>query len=156
VSGGLQKRRRSTSSRIWVHITPTSTTPQRRTTTRSSWVWGPRADPRHGLPGRRMGAAVGLRSGVSHGAFALEKRAGGHVFQVNFSDSFATTAASSREAARAAREQTAATARTGTWDSTSRGSSTEDGVVQAFRPAFPTAGLKPCTTSSGRRPCDHG
>ena len=33
----------------------------------------------------------GYDPGVSHGAFALEKRAGGHVFQVNFSDSFATT-----------------------------------------------------------------
>jgi hypothetical protein len=33
----------------------------------------------------------GYKPGVSHGSFALEKRAGGHVFQLNFSDSFATT-----------------------------------------------------------------
>ncbi|MGE5242808.1 MAG: DUF5777 family beta-barrel protein [Betaproteobacteria bacterium] len=35
--------------------------------------------------------AAGYRPGVSHGGFALEKRVGGHVFQINFSDSFATT-----------------------------------------------------------------
>jgi hypothetical protein len=34
---------------------------------------------------------TGYAPGVNHGAFALEKRLGGHVFQVNFSDSFATT-----------------------------------------------------------------
>ena len=34
---------------------------------------------------------AGYRPGVNHGSFALEKRAGGHVFQVNFSNSFATT-----------------------------------------------------------------
>jgi Membrane bound beta barrel domain (DUF5777) len=33
----------------------------------------------------------GYRPGVNHGSFAVEKRAGGHVFQLNFSDSFATT-----------------------------------------------------------------
>ena len=34
---------------------------------------------------------TGYAPGVNHGAFAFEKRLGGHVFQVNFSDSFATT-----------------------------------------------------------------
>jgi hypothetical protein len=34
---------------------------------------------------------TGYAPGVNHGGFALEKRLGGHVFQVNFSDSFATT-----------------------------------------------------------------
>jgi hypothetical protein len=29
--------------------------------------------------------------GVHHGSFAIEKRAGGHLFQLNFSNSFATT-----------------------------------------------------------------
>jgi hypothetical protein len=33
----------------------------------------------------------GYDAGVSHGGFAIEKRAGGHVFQLNFSDSFAST-----------------------------------------------------------------
>jgi len=33
----------------------------------------------------------GYRPGVNHGGVAIEKRAGGHVFQLNFSDSFATT-----------------------------------------------------------------
>jgi hypothetical protein len=33
----------------------------------------------------------GYKPGVTHGSFAVEKLAGGHVFQVNFSDSFATT-----------------------------------------------------------------
>ena len=35
----------------------------------------------------------GFDPAVSHGAFAIEKRAGGHVFQLNFSNSFATTPA---------------------------------------------------------------
>jgi hypothetical protein len=34
---------------------------------------------------------VGYDAGVNHGSFGLEKRAGGHTFQVNFSNSFATT-----------------------------------------------------------------
>jgi hypothetical protein len=34
---------------------------------------------------------AGFRPGVSHAAFAIEKRKGGHVFQLNVSDSFATT-----------------------------------------------------------------
>jgi plastocyanin len=33
----------------------------------------------------------GFRPGVNHGGVAIEKRAGGHVFQLNVSDSFATT-----------------------------------------------------------------
>jgi Membrane bound beta barrel domain (DUF5777) len=33
----------------------------------------------------------GFRPGVNHGSLAIEKRAGGHVFQLNVSDSFATT-----------------------------------------------------------------
>jgi len=35
--------------------------------------------------------ASGFRPGVTHGGFAIEKRAGGHLFQLNFSDSFGTT-----------------------------------------------------------------
>ena len=34
----------------------------------------------------------GYRPGTNHASFAVEKRVGGHVFQLNFSDSFATTA----------------------------------------------------------------
>jgi hypothetical protein len=34
---------------------------------------------------------AGFRPGVDHRSVAIEKRAGGHVFQLNFSDSFATT-----------------------------------------------------------------
>lgn len=33
----------------------------------------------------------GYRPGVNHASVAIEKRVGGHVFQLNFSDSFATT-----------------------------------------------------------------
>jgi hypothetical protein len=33
----------------------------------------------------------GYSPSVSHGSFAIEKRAGGHLFQINFSDSFAST-----------------------------------------------------------------
>jgi hypothetical protein len=35
----------------------------------------------------------GYHPGVHHGSFAIEKRAGGHVFQLNFSNSFGTTMA---------------------------------------------------------------
>lgn len=34
---------------------------------------------------------TGYKPGVNHGSFGIEKRAGGHTFQLNFSDSFATT-----------------------------------------------------------------
>ena len=34
---------------------------------------------------------VGYDPGVSHGSFGIEKRAGGHVFQLNFSNGFGTT-----------------------------------------------------------------
>ena len=34
---------------------------------------------------------AGYAPGPSHGGFAIEKRAGGHVFQLNFTDSFAST-----------------------------------------------------------------
>jgi hypothetical protein len=43
------------------------------------------------LVGELAPRAGGYRPGVNHGSFALEKRVGGHVFQINFSDSFATT-----------------------------------------------------------------
>jgi hypothetical protein len=33
----------------------------------------------------------GYDPGVNHGSFGLEKRAGGHTFQVNFSNGFGTT-----------------------------------------------------------------
>lgn len=35
----------------------------------------------------------GYKAGVTHGAFAIEKRAGGHMFQLNFSNAFGTTMA---------------------------------------------------------------
>ncbi|MGE3508571.1 MAG: DUF5777 family beta-barrel protein [Vicinamibacterales bacterium] len=34
---------------------------------------------------------TGFTPGVNHGSFGIEKRAGGHTFQLNFSNSFATT-----------------------------------------------------------------
>jgi hypothetical protein len=34
---------------------------------------------------------VGYDAGVNHASFAIEKRAGGHVFQLNFSNGFGTT-----------------------------------------------------------------
>src|SRR5204862_5665699 len=34
---------------------------------------------------------AGYKPGTHHGSVAIEKRAGGHMFQLNFSDSFATT-----------------------------------------------------------------
>jgi hypothetical protein len=35
--------------------------------------------------------AAGFRPGVNHGSIAIEKRAGGHLFQLNFSNAFGTT-----------------------------------------------------------------
>lgn len=35
--------------------------------------------------------ASGFRPGTNHASFAFEKRVGGHMFQINFSDSFGTT-----------------------------------------------------------------
>jgi hypothetical protein len=37
--------------------------------------------------------ATGYGPGVTHGSFAIEKRAGGHTFQLNFSNGFGTTMA---------------------------------------------------------------
>jgi hypothetical protein len=34
---------------------------------------------------------TGYKPGVTHGSFAIEKRAGGHLFQLNFSNAFGTT-----------------------------------------------------------------
>jgi len=36
---------------------------------------------------------TGFKPGVTHGSFAIEKRAGGHLFQLNFSNAFGTTMA---------------------------------------------------------------
>jgi len=36
---------------------------------------------------------TGFKPGVTHGSFAIEKRAGGHLFQLNFSNAFGTTLA---------------------------------------------------------------
>jgi len=36
---------------------------------------------------------TGFKPGVNHGSFAIEKRAGGHLFQLNFSNAFGTTMA---------------------------------------------------------------
>jgi hypothetical protein len=43
------------------------------------------------LVGEFAPRASGFEPGVNHGSFAIEKRAGGHTFQLNFSNSFATT-----------------------------------------------------------------
>ena len=75
---------------------------------------------------------AGYEPGITHGGFAIEKHAGGHQFQLNFSDSFATTMGHIDEAAN--RE-------TGTWDSTSPGSSSKSFCNFAARATTqPTAG----------------
>jgi len=43
------------------------------------------------LVGEVSPRASGYKPGSTHGGFAIEKRAGGHTFQLNFSDSFGTT-----------------------------------------------------------------
>ena len=43
------------------------------------------------LVGEYAPRASGYKPGVDHASFGIEKRAGGHMFQLNFSDSFATT-----------------------------------------------------------------
>ena len=45
---------------------------------------------------------AGFAPDVNHGAFGIEKRAGGHMFQLNFSNSFATTAAQAARGAKGA------------------------------------------------------
>ena len=59
----------------------------------------------------------GYRPGSTQGGIAIEKRAGGHQFQLNFGDAFGTTMT---QIARVVR-----TVRTGTWGSISRASSFE-------------------------------
>jgi hypothetical protein len=43
------------------------------------------------LAGEFNGRASGYKPGVHHGSFAIEKRVGAHLFQLNFSNSFGTT-----------------------------------------------------------------
>ena len=43
------------------------------------------------LVGEVAPRAGGFKPGVNHGSFALEKRVGGHMFQLNFSNAFGTT-----------------------------------------------------------------
>lgn len=43
------------------------------------------------LVGEGAPRVAGFKPGANHAAFGIEKRAGGHVFQLNFSNSFATT-----------------------------------------------------------------
>jgi hypothetical protein len=43
------------------------------------------------IVGELVPRITGYDPGVNHGSFALEKRVGGHLFQLNFSNSFATT-----------------------------------------------------------------
>jgi len=75
----------------------------RQCATRNVGRWAPNDTLMVGLGGRlRIRPTVsivtefsprvsGFRPGVNHGGVAIEKRAGGHVFQLNVSDSFATT-----------------------------------------------------------------
>lgn len=43
------------------------------------------------LVGEASPRAAGYKPGVTHGSFGIEKRVGGHMFQLNFSNSFGTT-----------------------------------------------------------------
>lgn len=43
------------------------------------------------LAGELVPRVAGYKQGVTHGGFAIEKRAGGHLFQLNFSDGIGTT-----------------------------------------------------------------
>jgi len=45
------------------------------------------------ISGEFVPRVAGYDPDVSHGGFAIEKRAGGHLFQINFTNSFATTPA---------------------------------------------------------------
>ena len=49
-----------------------------------------RVSPTVYLVGEVAPRASGFKPGVNHGSFAIEKRAGGHVFQLNFSNAFGT------------------------------------------------------------------
>jgi Membrane bound beta barrel domain (DUF5777) len=77
---------------IWVHHTNTFDT---STSDNNTFVLGLGARVRVldtvYLVGEFAPRVSGYKPGVNHGGFAIEKRAGGHLFQLNFSDSFATT-----------------------------------------------------------------
>ncbi len=78
---------------IWVHDSNVNRLPGE--SLRDTFLVGlgarVRVRPTLYLVGEFAPRASGYMPGVSHGSFALEKRVGGHVFQLNFSDSFATT-----------------------------------------------------------------
>ncbi len=50
-----------------------------------------RVSPTVSLVAEASPRVSGYKPGVNHGSFGIEKRAGGHLFQLNFSDSFGTT-----------------------------------------------------------------
>jgi hypothetical protein len=43
------------------------------------------------VTGELVPRVAGYKQGMTHGGFAIEKRAGGHLFQLNFSDGIGTT-----------------------------------------------------------------
>jgi hypothetical protein len=78
---------------IWVNNT--NPLPSELTDNNNTFIVGlgarVRIRPTVYLVGELAPRASGYKPGVNHGSFAIEKRAGGHVFQLNFSNSFATT-----------------------------------------------------------------
>jgi hypothetical protein len=78
---------------IWVNNT--NTLPSEVVDDNSTFIVGlgarVRIRPTVYLVGEFSPRVAGFDPGVNHGSVAIEKRAGGHLFQLNFSNSFATT-----------------------------------------------------------------
>lgn len=80
---------------IWVNNT--NTLPSEVVDDNSTFMVGlgarVRIRPTVYLVGEFSPRVAGFDPGVNHGSFAIEKRAGGHMFQLNFGNSFSTTMA---------------------------------------------------------------
>lgn len=78
---------------VWVNNT--NALPKELTDTNDTFMVGlgarVRVRPTVYLVGELAPRATGYKPGVNHGSFAIEKRAGGHLFQLNFSNSWSTT-----------------------------------------------------------------
>ena len=76
---------------IWIHDADLSTTVTDANTFMVGLGARVRVRPTVYAVGEWAPRASGFRPGVAHHSFAIEKHVGGHMFQLNFSDSFATT-----------------------------------------------------------------
>ena len=96
--GAILSRRFADAAAVYVEpiwVNNTNPLPSALTQDNSTFVVGVgarvRIRPTVYLSGEMIPRAAGYKPGVTHAAFAVEKRVGGHLFQLNFSNSWATT-----------------------------------------------------------------